>query len=170
MNFFILDDKLINKNQITKITYNMKYHEEPEMEIYDISEFKFVCINNEKIEIYLMKDKKLKRDKTISYDFENKEEYLLEKAKLKNAKRRPKNIKNHHGYVKAFIELSSGTVHETTICNFKDMYKINSWDIVYYYEKIKEGIKFNPDEINIEFVCDIIFQNNKQFKKQKVIT
>jgi len=157
----IVDDIFINEEQITKIHYVYNYNKDKEKDIYHVTKYKVVLFDEDEIQVHILNGEKFNMKEYYS-KVNDKEAYIMYKAKLKNLEKDAKTYKNSYGYIKVFIELSSGSIVETVINKFEDKFDL--------MHESKFGRIFNPEDLNINYICDIIFNNkSKTYKKEKVV-
>jgi len=166
MDNIIIDNQLINKEQITKIRYEMKYDKASGI-LYTINPF--LCYFKDEID---HNHKKYIRSngRWNEENMEGKESKEM-LNKIKKAQMQTDFIRMS-GYVYAYIELSSGTEIKVNIFKFKrevwfDCFR--RYENVFPIKEELEGIEFKPEDINIEYISDLIFKGKKYKETKKVI-
>jgi hypothetical protein len=158
MDNIIINNQLVNKEQITKIRYEMEYDKISGI-LYTINSF--LC--------YYKDDRNNNHKRYIRSDGRwgegNIEGEELKKMyhKIQKSQAQTDFIKSY-GRVNAYIELSSGTEMEVNIFEFRRERWFNWFrdsESAFPVKEDFEGKEFNPEDICIEYVCDLVFKNKK---------
>jgi len=162
----ILDGRYINEDQITCITFRKHFTKSPIYPLYKVSKFKYFKEWQNQYEVLLIQDSKMT---TINTPSRGSSEYteIMEKIQKENLQNMTENDYGYSGWVDATIELSSGTTYTHKIHDF-EKHKFYDARIEKWSEK-HDGEEFNPDDIDIDYVCSRIFSPQKEFKKNKKI-
>jgi len=162
----ILGDRYINEDQIACITFRKHFIKKPIYPLYKVSKYKYFKEWEDKYEVILIQDSKIT---TINSPGRGSSEYteIMKKVQDNNLQNMTENDCDCVGWVEATIELSSGTSYTHKVHNFVK-YKIYDARIEKWSEK-HDGEEFNPDDIDIDYVCSRIFSPQKEFKKNKKI-
>jgi len=158
MDNIIINNLLINKEQITKIEYKMEYNKISGI-LYTISPF--LC--------YYKDDEGYNHKRYIRSNSVWHEEYIEgeEVNKMYNEIQKfqaQTNFIESSGSVYAWIELSSGAEIKTNIFKFKNerwFDRFRTHESVFPITEKREGIEFKSEDINIEYISDLIFKNKK---------
>ena len=166
MDNIIINNQLVNKEQITRIRYEMEYDKTSGI-LYTINSF--LC--------YCKDDKDYNHKRYIRSDGTWKEENIegeeLKKMnnKIQKAQAQTDFVKSY-GRVNAYIELSSGTEMEVNIFEFRKEKWFNWFknsESIFPIKEEFEGNEFKPEDICIEYISDLIFKKKKYKVTKKEI-
>ena len=162
----IIDDKYINDEQITNITYRKSYLSTSIDPLYKASKFKYFRKSaNYYAEIV---NQSYEYNEIAQHRKPDKEFYDIEKRiRDKNLENVTKDTYNNSGWVEVKIELSSGTIISHILHSFTKsrLYNLKAQD----YIIVDKGHEFVEEEVDIDYVCSMLFGNTKRFTKEKIM-